>query len=171
MVGPTAFGHATATAAIGVGAVPFFDGSEPEEYSSRGPAKRFFGPVIGPGAAPSIPAETSAKPDLAATDCNVTTFFAQFEPFDQRWHFCGTSAAAPHAAAVAALVRSANPGASGAQVRADLLATARPLAGFGVNQAGAGLIDAFAAVSALALPPSVPTPPPPSGSVESAKAK
>ena len=48
-----------------------------------------------------------AKPDIAATDCGATTFFASLSA--GVWRFCGTSAAAPHAAAVAALVRQAKP--------------------------------------------------------------
>ena len=89
-----------------------------------------------------------------ATDCGVTTFFARFrEP--GVWRFCGTSAAAPHAAAVAALVRQADPGASAAQVRSDLTATALPVGSFGPEAVGAGLVDAYGAVSRLALPPTI----------------
>ena len=40
-----------------------------------------------------------------ATDCGVTTFFAQLA--GSAWRFCGTSAAAPHAAGVAALMLQA----------------------------------------------------------------
>ena len=154
VVGPTIFGHAGSAAAIAVGAVRYSDGGKPEPFSSRGPIKRFFGPVTGAGpAAPSAPQEVS-KPDIAASDCVATTFFAQRDSAGA-WRFCGTSAAAPHVAAAAALVREANPGASAAQVRATLTGTARGLPGFGLNDIGAGLIDAAAAVSALALPPTL----------------
>lgn len=153
VVGPTVFGHSGTAGAIAAGAVPYFDGSAPESYSSRGPVVHYFGPVAGPVPAAEIPAQTIVKPDFVATDCGVTTFFAFQSGGD--WRFCGTSAAAPHAAAVAALMRQANPGASAAQVRATLTATALPVGAFGPNAAGAGLLDARAAVDSLALPPTV----------------
>ncbi len=66
------------------------------------------------------------KPDLVATDCGLTTFFVPTEtPGINR--FCGTSASAPHAAAVAALMREANPSMSVAQIRTALAASARPV--------------------------------------------
>jgi hypothetical protein len=149
--GPTIFGHSGAESAIGVGAVRYDNGAKPEPFSSRGPVKHFFGPVSGTSPAGAIPAEEISKPDVVATDCGVTTFFLPPPPF----RFCGTSAATPHAAAVAALLRQANPGASAAQVRADLAETALPVGAFGPDAVGAGLLDAFGAVSALALPPKV----------------
>jgi streptogramin lyase len=53
------------------------------------------------------------KPDITAASC-VTTDVPGFDPF------CGTSAAAPHAAAIAALLLSARPGLSPGQVRSIL---------------------------------------------------
>jgi len=154
VVGPTVFGHAGAAGAIAVGAVPYDDAARPERYSSRGPVSHYFGPVT--GTAPAANAtQTIAKPDLVATDCGVTTFFSSFRKSEGVWRFCGTSAAAPHAAAVAALVRQADPAASAAQVRTDLAATARPVGAFGPDAVGAGLLDAYAAVSGLALPPKI----------------
>jgi hypothetical protein len=154
LFGPTIFGHAGSPSAIAVGAVRYNDATKPESYSSRGPVKHFFGPVAGAAPAAAIPPQEIAKPDLVATDCGATTFFARLDS-GGAWRFCGTSAAAPHAAAVAALVRQANPGASAAQVRAALTATATGIPGFGVDDVGAGLVDAEAAVAALALPPKV----------------
>ncbi len=47
--------------------------------------------------AASLPTpQTLDKPDVAASDCVATTFFAQL--VGSTWRFCGTSAAAPHAA-------------------------------------------------------------------------
>jgi len=154
-VGPTVFGHAGSAAAIAVAAVPFSDSASAEPYSSRGPVTHYFGPVEGEAPAPAIAPQTIAKPDLAATDCGVTTFFGTFQGGEGAWRFCGTSAAAPHAAAVAALLRQANPGASSSQLRSALAATARPVGAFGPDAVGAGLVDAGAALTALALPPAV----------------
>jgi hypothetical protein len=157
VVGPTIFGHTAAKSAISAAAINVGTDEEPEPYSSRGPVLHLFGPVSGTAPAPPIGAEVIAKPNVTASDCGSTTFFFGFS--EGGFHFCGTSAAAPHAAAVAALIRSANPGASNAQVRADLEATARPVGNalmtFGPTAVGAGMLDANAAVAALALPPTV----------------
>jgi subtilisin family serine protease len=153
VVGPTVFGHSGAAGVIGVGAVRFDNSTAPEYYSSRGPVTQYFGPVLNTTPAPPIAPQVIHKPDLVASDCGANSFFGPF--FLGALRFCGTSAAAPHAAAVAALMRQANPGASGAVVRSVLSASARPLPGFGVDQVGAGLIDARAAVNAVALAPSV----------------
>lgn len=151
VVGPTISGHAGSADAIAVAAVRYSKSSEPEYYSSRGPVTHYFGPVDGtaPAAALGSPEEL-AKPDLAATDCGVTTFFA-FQS-GGKWRFCGTSAAAPHAAAVAALVRQAKPTLPPQQVRAALTDTAAPVGAFGANAVGAGLVDAFAAIGSLPGP-------------------
>jgi hypothetical protein len=153
VVGPAVFGHAGSAAAIAVGAVRYDDAGKPERFSSRGPVKHYFGPVAGPGPAAATDEQVIAKPDLAATDGGVNTFFGISSA--SLWRFFGTSAAAPHAAAVAALVRQANPAASAAQVRAALGATARPVGASGPTAVGAGLVDAYGAVAALALPPKV----------------
>jgi hypothetical protein len=156
VVGPTVFGHSGAASAIGVGAARFNDGTAPEPYSSRGPVKHYFGPVTRFSAGPATGEQVIAKPDLTATDCGVTTFFFRVSPAQPPpYRFCGTSAAAPHAAAAAALVRQANPGAGADQVRAALSSTARPLGAFGPDAVGAGLVDAYGAVQALALPPAI----------------
>jgi len=156
VVGPTVFGHSGAEGAISVGAIRYNASVAPEGYSSRGPVKHYFGPVTGPAPAPSIGERAIAKPDVVATDCGVTTFFYRPDPSRQPpYRFCGTSAAAPHAAAVAALVRQANPGAGAAQVRSTLAATAHPVGLFGADAVGAGVLDAYGAVQALALPPTI----------------
>jgi Subtilase family len=156
VVGPTIFGHAAAASAVAVAAVPFSDAAQVEGYSSRGPVTHRFEPVDGKDPAAPLPApETIAKPDLAATDCGVTTFFA-FRDGAGDWRFCGTSAAAPHAAAVAALQLQAEPAATVEEIRAAQTSTARPVGAFGPTAAGAGLLDADAAIASL-LPPAVVT--------------
>jgi hypothetical protein len=164
VVGPAVFGHAGAEGAIAVAAVPYNDSSRIEHYSSRGSVTHYFGPVEGPAPAPPLGVpDVIPKPNLAATDCGVTTFFAFLQA--GRWRFCGTSAAAPHAAAVAALVRQAKPTLPAQQVRDTLEETAAPVGGFPADAAGAGRVDAFAAIASLPGPleggdgPSEPAPP------------
>jgi subtilisin family serine protease len=183
VVGPTVFGHNGASGAISVGAVPFnaapsAKGSRPEEYSSRGPVRHDFGPVIGTEKAlPLVSPEVLSKPDLAATDCGKTTFFASFVKAENVWRFCGTSAAAPHAAAVAALMLNSKPAAEPDEIRSALLASAVSVGEIGEDEpcaVGAGLVRAVGAIEDLAAPP-VFTPPtcvPPSEevSVEEARA-
>jgi hypothetical protein len=151
VVGPTVAGHAGAASAISVAAVPFNDSAKVEGYSSRGPVTHYFGPVNGD--TPALPLgqpEEVAKPDLAATDCGATTFFADLS--GGTWRFCGTSAAAPHAAAVAALVRQAKPTLPEQQVRDALIENATPVGSFGPDAAGAGLVNAFTAIDGLPGP-------------------
>lgn len=144
VVGPTVFGHSGSAGAISMGAVFFNDSSEPEPYSSRGPVRHDFDPVEGPTPAAPIATEILSKPDLVATDCGKTTFFAGF--FGAAWRFCGTSAAAPHAGAVAALMLDAEPAAEPAEVRAALWGSATPVGAFGPCAVGAGLVEAVGAV-------------------------
>ncbi len=149
VVGPTIFGHAAASGAVAVAAVPFDNDDQVEKYSSRGPVTHRFEPVLDDEPAePLLVPETLEKPDLAATDCGATTFFS-FLAGDGEWRFCGTSAAAPHAAAVAALQLEAEPAATVAAVRAAQTSTARPVGAFGANAVGGGLLDADAAIAAL----------------------
>lgn len=179
VVGPTIFGHNGAADAVSLAAVPYNDSAVAEEYSSRGPVTHYFGPVNGATPAEPLPsAEVRSKPDIAATDCGMTTFFASFSKAESVWRFCGTSAAAPHAAAVAALMSEAKPTAEPAEIRAALLASAVPV-GVGIDEfddcaVGTGLVNAVGAVEDLLTPvppvqPSCPVPTP-EGSVEEARA-
>jgi len=160
IVGPSVFGHAAAPAAISVAAVNQANSAVPEDYSARGPAKHFFKPVgetesHGLSAVPAeaIAEEIIEKPDVAATDCNRTTFFAT--KVGSVYRFCGTSAAAPHAAAVAALALQANPSLTPAEIAQGLRDTARPLAPVYQRAVGAGLVDAHEMVEETALPPRI----------------
>ena len=100
--------------------------------------------------------EILSKPDVVATDCGLTTFFASFT--GEGWRFCGTSAAAPHAAGVAALMLEEKPGAEPEEVRAALQSSALKVGAFEACAVGSGLIDATEAIEDLLSPPSF-TPP------------
>ena len=105
IVGPTIFGHNGASTVGSTAAIPFNDSTRSENFSSRGPVTLLFAntPSTTPLAAPQV----LAKPDFAATDGVRTTFFAQLIGGVER--FFGTSAAAPQAAAVGALLRQFDP--------------------------------------------------------------
>ena len=111
-----AYGHSAAENAVGVAAVDvqtargagdIFNGTESvETYNSDGPRRIFFEPdgtAITAGNFSSTGGELLQKPDLTAATC-VTTATPGFSTF------CGTSAAAPHAAAIAALMLEAADG-------------------------------------------------------------
>lgn len=90
-----------------------------ERFTSDGPRRVFFTPdgtPITPGNLSSTGGELRRKPDIAAADGVVTTV-----PGFER--FYGTSASAPHAAAIAALALSGNPGITPAEIRAAITGT------------------------------------------------
>jgi subtilisin family serine protease len=158
VMGPTAFGHNGGADAMSVGASDVHGVTNLNSYSSYGPVTTLFGPVNGSTPAPPLPSPRVVnKPDLVASDCNVTTFFGGGPPF----FFCGTSAAAPHAAAVAALLRQKFPAASSESINAAMMSTAHPIAGVPGSFQGGGLLDALAASAAVTLPPPPRPPPPP----------
>ncbi|WP_436527462.1 S8 family serine peptidase [Actinoplanes sp. HUAS TT8] len=113
--------------------------SKPERFTSDGPRRVFFGadgtPVT-PGNFSSTGGTVRNKPEITAAD-GVVTSVPDFSPF------FGTSAAAPHAAAIAALALSGNPGMSNAEIRSALTGTALDLAPTGYdNRTGNGVIRA-----------------------------
>ncbi|TAK35577.1 MAG: hypothetical protein EPO21_05575, partial [Chloroflexota bacterium] len=153
VVGPTVFGHSGAGSAISVAAVPYNDSTSPEPYTSRGPATHYFGPVVGTSPAASLSSpEIQQKPDVAATDGGGNTFFGSL--IGGTYRFYGTSAAAPHAAAVAALTkqRASTSGVSldQSRMRSILQTTARTVTKGTQASVGAGLIDAYGSVAAVA---------------------
>jgi hypothetical protein len=155
VIGPTIFGHNGAEDAISTGAIPFFTTAAPEPFSSRGPVAHYFGPVEGVAPAPPLGVpKILAKPDLVATDGGANTFFGSC--FSDAWRFFGTSAAAPHAAAVAALQRDAVPAATPAQVKQAQRESAAAVGTFPPSAVGAGILDAVGAIEALGVPPSSP---------------
>ncbi len=102
---PVTYGHNSAAGAIGVAAYPFFAPFVPEAFTSPGPSTIYFDK----NSRRLRHAEFRQKPDLAAMDGANTTFFAADSAVDADTfpNFFGTSAAAPHAAAIAALVLDA----------------------------------------------------------------
>ena len=143
--GGTITGHAAAASAMAVAAAPSFNRFVAEPFSSIGTPTILFNPD---GSALGAPA-TRQKPDFTSIDYVSTTFFSgtAFPDPADGFIFAGTSAAAPNAAAVAALLLQARPNSTPAQLNGRLKATALDLntPGFDVST-GVGLINAYAAV-------------------------
>ncbi|WP_213804376.1 S8 family serine peptidase [Granulicella sp. dw_53] len=123
-----------------------------ETFSSDGPRKIFYNPdgsQITPGNLlfSTNGGTTLQKPDITAADGGYTAT-PGFLPF------FGTSAAAPHAAGVAALVKGARPSLTNAQIKAILTSTTVDNMAAGVDRdSGYGIVMALPAVqAALALP-------------------
>ncbi|HXF30667.1 MAG TPA: S8 family serine peptidase [Solirubrobacterales bacterium] len=152
-VGPTIYGHAGSKAAITLAAADYHQSAtkpeEPEPYSSRGPVLHLFGPVVGTTPAAPIGEEEIEKPNVTATDCASTTFFAT--PAAGAWYFCGTSEAAPHAAAIVALMRQTQPSATPGTIvkKLESSATSFPFTPKRHNAVGAGLVNAKIAIAAI----------------------
>ncbi|MGH9751984.1 MAG: S8 family serine peptidase [Blastocatellia bacterium] len=152
------FGHNAAGSAFGVAQVNVatagggvFTGGAANPVittSSDGPRRIFFAPngnAITPGNVlfGTNGGQVLQKPDIAAAACNVTTV-PGFNPF------CGTSAAAPHAAAIAALLLSFNNTLTPAQIRTALTSTALDIEAAGVDRdSGAGIVMALQAIGSV----------------------
>jgi Subtilase family len=166
VVGPTIFGHSGGEHTMSIGAIRQNTNSKPEFFSSRGPVTHYFGPVVtgaGPAVALGSP-QVLSKPDVVATDGAVNTFFGVCS--GNAWRFFGTSAAAPHAAAVAALEREAAPSVGAAELEQAQREAALGVGAFPPAAVGSGLIDATGTLEALGLAASNPgaavaEPPPP----------
>ena len=154
------FGHAASQDAIGVAAVralnsrgqpiDVFTGAESvEPFSSDGPRRIFFeadGTPITPGDFSSTGGKVLQKPDLTAAD-GVSTSTPGFE------RFFGTSAAAPHAAGIAALMLEAGGGPARVtpqELREAMTGSALDIEAPDVDRdSGAGIVMAPAAIGAL----------------------
>ena len=140
----TIFGHPAATNAFAVGAVRYNNLNNPEPFTSAGPTTILFEADGTPKAEPEI----RQKPDITAIDGTDTTFFGSGD-FDNTGfpNFFGTSAAAPHAAAVAALIKQANPDFTPEQIYERLESTATDINTSGFDTlTGVGLINAYDAI-------------------------
>lgn len=126
----TVVGHANATRAIAVGAAPFyntpaFNGglttATIEPFSSAGGT-----PILFNIAGQHISQLVRQKPEITAVDGTNTTFFTVDSPRDADTfpNFFGTSAAAPHAAAVAALMKEKEGSLSSSAILSALQQTA-----------------------------------------------
>ena len=170
ILSPTLVGHAKAEGAIATGAAFYkstpaygVDTPKVEWFSSLGGVANYFD-----AAGNRITALLRRKPDITAPDGVNTSFFDPFgngdipNDADILPNFFGTSAAAPHAAGVAALMLDAEKGnrLTPEQLKGILSATAVDMdniytpgfdKGFDFNT-GYGLIKADAAVAAVKFP-------------------
>lgn len=155
----TVFGHANAAGAQAVGAAAYSDtpafGQDPallEPFSSAGGT-----PIIFDTAGNLLPTpEIRLKPEIVAPDGANTTFFPQGNDTDGDGfpNFFGTSAAAPHAGAVAALMLEANPALTPSQIYSALQSTALDMDAPGFDHdTGYGLIQADSALGTISLVP------------------
>ncbi|HEX4946898.1 MAG TPA: S8 family serine peptidase [Blastocatellia bacterium] len=146
--GHSSAANACSVAAVNVGGTfpnSFTTANKVETFSSDGPRRLFFAPdgsLLGTGrlAGQGI---SRQKPDIAAAD-GVMTATPGFNPF------FGTSAAAPHAAAMAALIKSFNPTLTAAQIKTAMNNTALDIEAAGTDRdSGAGIVMAFQALQSL----------------------
>lgn len=140
----TVMGHAMLPDVTSVGAVDFPEtpafgstNDDPEYYSSTGNPE-----ILGTAYETLATPQVIAKPNILAP-VDSGTSVSGFSPFG------GTSAAAPEAAGVAALMLQANPSLTPAEIQADLEASATDV-GQPATVEGAGEINAVGAVD-LAL--------------------
>ena len=160
-------GHSASAAAFSVAATPAlapFDDTKPdgpypglftaadqsEVFSSDGPRRIILDGATGNELTPGNRTKTGGvvrqKPDITAAD-GVSCAAPGFNPF------YGTSAAAPHAAAIAALLKSAVPGLTPAQVRSALIASAIDIEAPGIDRnTGAGIVMAGPACNPCSTP-------------------
>ncbi len=123
----------------------FSSGNVSETFSSDGPRRIILSPggaELTPGNRTITGGRVRQKPDLTAAD-GVSTAAPGFSTF------FGTSAAAPHAAAIAGLLKSALPTLSMAEIRNLMISTAIDIEAPGVdNVTGAGIVMPMPALQA-----------------------
>ncbi|MFJ8578393.1 S8 family peptidase [Micromonospora sp. NPDC093277] len=124
---------ATAEAALAVAA--FTKSDELADFSSRGPSADGW----------------AVKPEIAAPGVGIVAARSKDgfvgEPGQLYMPLDGTSMATPHVAGAAALLRQAHPQWAAGQLKATLMASAKPSDGVGVFAQGAGRVDVARAIS------------------------
>ncbi|GAB2589186.1 S8 family peptidase [Kribbella endophytica] len=123
----------SAASALTVGAVDKQDGLA--DFSGRGPTS----------------GDATVKPDLTAPGVDIVAAKAAGTDIgspvgEQYTTLSGTSMATPHVAGAAAIVRQQHPDWTGDQVKAALMASAKPAAGVGAFGQGAGRVDVARAI-------------------------
>jgi hypothetical protein len=138
--GDSVIGHEAVTEVLSVAAVAAATPTQIEPYSSQGPGSVSF-------PAP----EARNVPNIAGVDC-VSTRVGQLGFFPLP--FCGTSAAAPHVAGIAALLMEKAPALSSDQLRSILTGTAVDLGSAGFDFTfGFGRVDALGALQFVSSGP------------------
>lgn len=152
-------GHNAASGAYGVAAVcavcvfpaVFSSSDQVETFSSDGPRRILYngnGTPITPGNVSSTGGTVLQKPDITAADGTSVSGAGGFPTL-----FYGTSASAPHAAAIAALLKSANPALTQGQIKTALTSSAIDIEAPGTDRdSGAGIVMAYAALQSLGPP-------------------
>lgn len=140
------FGHPAVPSVIAVAAISSFDENhdDVEYFSSEGPVTIAY-PV----------ASQRQKPDICGVDeVNISGAGGFGELYNNSWYFPGTSAAAPHVAAVAAQIWSSNTSMTAVEVRNILLSDATDdidtygigfdyISGYGIANAAKYFINAI----------------------------
>jgi hypothetical protein len=153
----TSFGHNQSANGLGVAAASYQQtpafGTNPavaQSFTSLGGTPILFDTAGNRLATPII----RNQPAITAPDGVDTTFFGQDSDGNGKPNFFGTSAAAPSAAGVAALIRQAAPSATNTQVYNALKTTALDMNTPGYDLlTGYGLIQADAAIATLNYAP------------------
>jgi hypothetical protein len=167
-------GHPGAAGAAAVGAAAFYATprcgtttlAQLEPYSARGGSPILFDKTGNRLATPTV----RQKPNFVAPDAGYDTFLGsrlaggtvtgsvpQCANDLNYPNFRGTSAAAPHAAAVAALMLQSNSSLTPTQIYAALQSTALPMSTTAPELSGSGFIQADAALATLPSGPPTPT--------------
>ncbi|MDB5349012.1 MAG: hypothetical protein JWN86_259 [Planctomycetota bacterium] len=167
---PTTFGHPTADAAIGVGAVPWFSTPAfPNSQVSPTPSESFtsYGPsvkVYNADGSLKPAVEFQQTPVLSGADGGNVSFTFGNPPGTgvapgipannyTQYNFFGTSDAAPDVGAVAALMKQLSPNSSPSAIRTALINSTIPLNGTPKGtwdvRGGFGLVQAPTALAAV----------------------
>ena len=130
------YGHTAVPGALAVGAVRVTTPTSIESFSSQGPSTISY---------PS--ADIRSKPDIVGADGGLISGAGSFGSYNSEngeWRFYGTSASAPHVAAIAAQMWGAYPAKTGNEIRDAIKTNAVDLGDFGFDYVyGNGRADAM----------------------------